>query len=355
MIFINGKFLLQRRTGVQRYAFELTNLLLQSGLEVKILVPALVDVKQFDFSEDAFIKTGYFKKLMLWEQFDLNSYVSKKKNAFLISFCNTGPVLLKNHIICIHDMSYHFNPKWFSKSFSSYYKFLIPRLAKRASHVITVSEFSKKQICDALNISTSKVSVINNAPSGKFVVTNTESLNFEKDNFFLFVGSHDPRKNIQLLIKAFSLKEYGNLELVVVGAGGSAFQNESYTQTGNIKFITNCDDQELADYYKRARALINCSFYEGFGLPVVEAMASGCPLIISNIPAFVEVAQNKASYFDPHSLSTLKMALNNFLRKTDSELKSLITKNYQFSFNYDWNASCNQLVYLINKLSNERN
>jgi glycosyltransferase involved in cell wall biosynthesis len=354
MIFINGKFLLQRRTGVQRYAFELTNLLLKSELEVKILVPVIADLTALDFPEDAFIKTGFFKRLTLWEQIDLTAYVARKKGSLLISFCNTGPFLLRNHIICIHDMSYHFNPKWFSNSFSRYYKFLIPRLAKKALHVITVSEFSKREICENLNVPTTKVSVINNAPSEKFVVRNMDSLNFQKDNFFLFVGSHDPRKNIQLLIKVFSLKEYSSLKLVVIGAAAGSFQNENYKPAGNIKFITNCDDLLLADYYQRARALINGSFYEGFGLPVVEAMASGCPLIISNIPAFVEIAQRKAIYFDPHSLSTLKIALNNFLKKTDSEVKLLITKNYQFSFNYDWKTSGSQLVYLINKLSNGR-
>lgn len=355
MIIINGKFLLQRRTGVQRYAYELTNLLLRSELEVKIIVPKYVDISAFEFPEHVFIKAGVFKNTTLWEQIDLSVHLKRKKNALLISFCNTGPVLLKNHIVCIHDMSYHYNPKWFSKSFSNYYKVLIPLLAKKSLHIVTVSEFSKKQICETLGVQQSKVTVINNAPSGKFVAPNLDSLVFQKDDFFLFVGSHDPRKNIQLLIKAFSLKEYCSLKLVVIGASSNSFHNEDYSATGNISFVTNCDDLMLADYYKRARALINSSFYEGFGLPVVEAMASGCPLIISEIPAFVEVAQKKANYFNPNSLSTLKIALNNFLKKTDTELKSLIINNYQFSFNYDWEMSCNQLVKLIHKLRHERN
>ena len=354
MIYINGKFLLQRKTGVQRYAFELTELLLKSDLEVRILVPKTADLSGAVFEERFFIKVGLFKILTLWEQIDLKRYVTKKKDSVLISFCNTGPALLRNHIICIHDMSYHVNPKWFSKSFASYYKILIPLLAKKALHVVTVSEFSKKEICNILRLSTKKVSVINNAPSKKFVVPDLDSLIFEKDDFFLFVGSHDPRKNIGLLIKLFSLAEYKSLDLIVIGASSGSFKDEEYQPTNNVKFITNCDDVSLADYYRRARALINCSFYEGFGLPVVEAMASGCPLIISDIPAFVEVAQKKAGYFNPHSLSTLKIAMNNFLKKNDLELKTLITQNYQFSFNYNWNVACNQLLNLINKLNDER-
>jgi len=354
MIYINGKFLLQRRTGVQRYAFELTELLLKSELSVRILVPKSADLSGLAFPESSFIKMGFFSNLTAWEQIDLMVFVAKEKSSLLVSFCNTGPAFLRNHIICIHDMSYHFNPNWFSKSFASYYKILIPILAKNALHIVTVSEFSKKEICSVLNLSSKKISVISNAPSRKFVATDVDSLIFEKENFFLFVGSHDPRKNIQLLIRLFGLKEYNSLQLIIVGAASGSFQNETYSPNDNIKFITDYDDALLASNYKRARALINSSFYEGFGLPVVKAMASGCPLIISYILAFDEVAKKKAAYFDPHSLSTLKIAVNNFLKKTDDELKLLNTQNYHFSFNYDWNLACNQFIRLINQLNNER-
>ncbi len=351
MIVINGKFLVQRKTGVQRYAFELTKQLIKSETEILIVVPKTVNIAETGLPPHLLVKTGIFKNLTLWEQFDLSIFLKKKKNALLISFCNSGPIFSRNQIVCIHDMSYHHNPKWFSKSFSAYYKVLIPRVVKAAIHTVTVSKFSKKEICDTLNVPVSAVTVISNAPSQKFIVPNPEAINFKKDDFFLFVGSHDPRKNIQLLIKLFSLKEYSSLELVVIGASSNSFRNEGFVAPQNIKFITNCDDNMLADYYKRARALINSSFYEGFGLPVIEAMASGCPLIISDIPAFVEVAHKNANYFNPNSLSTLKIAVNNFLKKTEAELKTLIVNNYQLSFNYDWEASSRQLVNLINKFT----
>jgi glycosyltransferase involved in cell wall biosynthesis len=350
MIVINGKFLVQRKTGVQRYAFELTQQLIKSEIDIVIVVPKTVNIIDTGLPSHLIMKIGVFKNLTFWEQIDLSLFLKRKKNPLLISFCNTGPVLSKNQIVCIHDMSYHYNPQWFSKSFTAYYKVLIPWLAKSALHIVTVSKFSKKEICESLNIANSKITVISNAPSDRFMVPGPEAINFQKDNFFLFVGSHDPRKNIQLLIKVFSLKEYSCLELVIIGASSKSFRNDAFIAPANIKFITDCDDVMLADYYKRAKALINSSFYEGFGLPIIEAMASGCPLIISDIPAFVELAHKNSNYFNPHSQSSFKIALNNFLKKTDLELKTIIDNNYKLSCNYNWKVSSGQLVNLIHNL-----
>jgi glycosyltransferase involved in cell wall biosynthesis len=303
-----------------------------------------------DIPEKYIIRMGVFSNFNFWEQIDLWAYMKEKKSGILLSLCNTGPVLTKNQVVCIHDMSYQSNPGWFSKSFHKYYSFLIPRLAKRSLHILTVSSFSKKEICEKLDIPHQKVSVISNAPAKEFLVADSNIIHSKSDQFFLFVGSHDPRKNIKLLIKVFSLKEYRDLQLIIIGAPSRSFKNEEFVPPPNIRFITDCNDTSLAEYYKNARALINSSFYEGFGLSIIEAMASGCPLILSDIPAFKEVAQKNAIYFDPYSHSSLKVALNKFLKKTDEEINSTILSNYNRSLNYNWEVSSGKLMNLLQGL-----
>ncbi len=353
MIVINGKFLTQRVTGVQRYAHELTKQLIDLDAEIEVVVPSFLNTEDIDIPPRYIKKTGIFSNTNLWEQVDLFKYLKSRNKSLLLSFCNTGPMLLSRQIICIHDMSYHHNPMWFTKSFYNYYKFLIPRVAYKSKHIVTVSNFSKQEICENLNISLKKVSVISNAPSKKFVAAGVESICFKKQDHFVFVGSHDPRKNIQLLLKVFSLEEYRSLNLVIIGAASKSFAGEEFTNTPNINFVTNCDDTTLAEYYKNARALINTSFYEGFGLPIIEAMASGCPLILSDLAAFKELAKKNAVYFDPGSQSSFKAALNGFINKSEKEISASIIENYNQSFKYNWKLSSGKLIDLIHQLNYE--
>ena len=351
MIYINGKFLVQRKTGVQQFATELTRQLIASGLDITIVVPKTFKSVDAGIPDGMIAKTGIFSNLILWEQVDLFAYVKRNKKGLLLSFCNTGPLFIKNQVVCIHDMAFYKNPQWFSKLFYKYYMFLVPRLARSVLHIITVSNFSKHEISEKLRLSTQNITIINNAPAAKYIVKEFDKINLQKDDFFLFVGSYDPRKNIQLLLKVFSLKEYSSLKLVIIGAPSKSFVKEEYTVPVNIEFITNCDDDTLAGYYRRARALINSSVYEGFGLPIIEAMASGCPLIISEIPPFVEIARKNACYFNPHSIGSLKIALNRFLGKDGEQIIKDVQANYIRSFDFSWKVAADDLSALIKKIS----
>lgn len=349
-IYINGKYLAQRLTGVQRYAFEITKALVSLGAPIIVLIPPTVDVSTVNLPSHVLLSIGWFKNVHLWEQISIDNFLRGKRNYVLLNLCNMAPLMSKNQIVCIHDMAFYEQPNWFSWSFRKFYHFAIPRLVKRAKKVITVSEFSKNEVCDRLHCPEQLVSVVYNAPSSKFSFSKLEDIIFDKEDFFLFVGSHDPRKNLAILIKLFSLKEFSNQKLIIVGGKSNSFNMVALKESPNVIFKENCDDTELANYYSKARALINPSLYEGFGLPVIEAMAMGCPIILSDIEVFKEVAGSGAVYFSPHSLDSLRSTMNYFLSLEIEIRNKQIEKNFYRSENFSWHNSGNELLRVLNTL-----
>lgn len=346
-IYVNGKFLAHRVTGVHRYAIEIVKKLIDFGEDVEILVPPQMIRASNPFPETLIREVDGHKSRLLWEHLSLPKYLKKQQNYVLLSLCNIGTLYDKNQILCIHDMSYAVNPSWFTKSFAQYYKIMIPRLAKRAKRLITVSEFSKKQITEQLGIGRDEVSVVYNAPADKFNAASTSKISYVKDDFFLFVGSIDPRKNINLIIDFFSKPANANHKLVIVGAKIKSFNEVNFTIPTNVTVLDKCDDNDLADLYRRAKAMINPSFYEGFGIPVVEAMASGCPLILSDLEVYREIAENGAFYFDPYSLASLEAAVKAFLQAEENQVHALIDQNMERSRKFSWEKSSKTLLNVI--------
>jgi len=346
-IYVNGKFLAHRVTGVHRYAIEIVKKLIEFDEDVEILVPPYMEFASNPFPSELIREVRGYRSRLLWEHFSLPKYLKKQKNYVLLSLCNIGTLYDKNQILCIHDMSYAVNPSWFTKSFATYYKIMIPRLAKRAKRLITVSEFSKRQITEQLKVCDKEVSVVYNAPADKFNVSSPSQVNYVKDDFFLFVGSLDPRKNINLIIDFFSKAENADQKLVIVGAKIKSFNEVSFRIPPNVTVLDKCDDNELAELYRRAKAMINPSFYEGFGIPVVEAMASGCPIILSNLDVYKEIAEEGAIYFDPYSIDSLGGALKQFFDTDESKIREIIDKNVLRSREFSWEKSSKVLLDVI--------
>lgn len=349
-IYINGKFLSQRITGVQRYGLEITKALIDQGADVKVIIPNYLEVSKVDLPSGLLISIGNTKNSIIWEQISLPNYLKNKKEYVLLSLCNIGTLFNKNQIICVHDAAFLKKEKWFKWSFRQYYKFMIPKLVNRARGVITVSEFSKKEISEKLSVNLSEVSVIYNAPAYQFMSFQRDEVQSEKSDYFLFVGSRDPRKNLRLLLKLFTLQEFEKQRLIVVGGNSKSFSQLNLAELPNVEFKNGCDDKELASLYHNAKALINPSLYEGFGLPLIEAMASGCLLILSDIEVFKEVAGNGATYFDPNSIDSASDAVRNFLNLTEETKKQQIRQNYIRSKDFTWEKSSRKLLDFINSI-----
>jgi glycosyltransferase involved in cell wall biosynthesis len=321
-VYINARFLTQTTTGVQRFAIEIAKKIHQLNPSIKFIAPGNV-VHPAVAKELGVISIGFLKG-HLWEQIELPIYLMKKGNPLLINFCNTAPLMYKNKIVSIHDLAFIVNPKWFSKPFAFFYNFLIPKIAKSAKHVITVSNSSKNELIAHFGIEANKVSVVYNGITFKTFSAEKQVKSLLTSTYFLTVSSFDPRKNLQKLIEAFIAWNPKDLKLVVIGGKNNNFSEASITAHDSIVALGYVSDQELIHYYQHAICFVYPSLYEGFGLPPLEALALGTNVIASDIPSIREVCNDSIlQYFDPNNTESIIAALRFASEHTFTEPKPI--------------------------------
>lgn len=342
MIIVNARFLTQRVTGVQRFAIEISKVL--HTLDDEIVFVAPHNIIDNDLAKELGAVIIGKSKGSVWEQIDLRFYLRSKGNPLVVSFCNTGLLFYLNQIVTIHDMSYKVNPKWFPRTFYLWYNFLIPHIAKRSLRLFTVSNSSKKDILKYLNIRQEKIRVIYNSSN---LNTNNNFEQIEPDSYLLTVSSLDPRKNLNNLLKA-----YGGIDkkvnLVIVGLKKDNFELDKALLSERIIMKNYVSDDELASLMRYAEAFVYLSFYEGFGLPPLEAMSMGCPVIVSDIPAHKEVCGDAALYANPQDVKDIKDKIVNLLNsdKLKTELILAGKKNIK---RFNWFESGQSVLNNINE------
>lgn len=216
------------------------------------------------------------------------------------------------------------HPEWIPSRFRKLKNFLFKKTILSADHIITISNYSKQDLINHLGISPDKISVVNLGVNEKFFQRIPEDKNKSilkkytlKKDFFLFVGTLQPRKNIIRIIKAHRAlpKEIKKKHpLVIVGQYGWNSQNlmdeiDIMSQNKDGMWLTYIEQEELYTLLQTALSLVYPSLYEGFGLPVIEAFASKCPVITSNITSLPEVAGNAALQVDPTSIEEIRHAM----------------------------------------------
>ena len=296
-IALNARFYSHRPTGMQRYALELSN--------------------RFASYLDP-LKPG--KALRgpaghVWEQIYLPSAV---RGRLLWSPNNTGPLAIVKQVCTIHDLIPLDHPEWFNRKFAQWYGWLLPRLAGRVSRIIAISEFTKNRVVELLGVSSEKVVVIPNGVDARFsprapgeVETMRATLGIGSAPYLLCVGSLEPRKNLGRLLAAWRKAQAtapDDLILVVAGGSGNARVFESVefgTVPARVQFTGYVADELLPSLYSGAMAVLYPSLYEGFGLPPLEAMACGAPVVTSINTSLPEVVANAAVLVDPYSVESI--------------------------------------------------
>lgn len=300
-IAINGRFLTQRVLGVQRFASEVVKAIDQlidsgeyAGLEGRIEILAPVAARDFPLRHIPVrrcgVGGGYF-----WEQIELPFHVG---GSLLLNLCILGPVALSRQVVVVHDATVPALPVNFSRSFRAAYGLLVPVLFRRACGAVTVSEFSRREIGKWYGVDVSKMPVcfeggdhITEIPPDYSVI---DRIGLTGRKFFLGIGT-SYTKNVDTLLTAFHKASLPDTLLVFTGkdsfeicAPGSDAPMDGVRAAGYVS------DPELRALYQQALALVFPSRYEGFGLPPVEAMTCGCPVIISDQPALVEMCADAA-------------------------------------------------------------
>lgn len=339
-IIVNGRFLLHRITGVERYARELLlelDKIIKPG-EIEIAIPPETK-KVPKYSNINVTKVGKLNNI-LWEHISFPIYV-KKNNAVSLNLCNVAP-LFNPGIVCIHDMKVKAHPEYFSKKFRMWYGLLFKNATKRAKVIITVSEFSKREIMRYYNVPYSKIVVIPNAwQHYNRIAFDENTLNkFElvKDEYFFAMGSMEPNKNFRWI--ADTAKSMPEHIFAIAGSVNDKVFSEGlgFRCPVNMKLLGYVSDTEAKTMMRDCKAFLFPSIYEGFGIPPLEAMSAGCKrVVVSDTEVMHEIFEDCVEYIDLENLNNLtdekhyKMNKNNILdkyswKKSALQLKELLEK-----------------------------
>ena len=354
MFVLNSRFLTQNLTGVQRYAYELFKQINKRAHDTVYMLPNQPILNNYEISANLDLQKHGRYKSHLWEQLELPAYLNKlSQKPLLLNLCNTAPLFYKNQIVTVHDIAY-LRGNWHSLSFRSLYKVIIPTVLKNSKHVITVSEFSKAEIMEAYKISADKISVVYNAGFSAIDIAKSEKGDMELNYpYILSVGSIDPRKNLKRLIKAFLNLQQKNVTLYLTGAYNSNFKTDPEldlllkNNDKRIVFLGYRIDAELIFLYQNALCFTYPSLYEGFGLPPVEAMAAGCPVITSGLSSLPEICGNAAVYCDPFNVEDITFKMDLLIE--DAILREkLIIQGKINAGKYSWELSGQSLMDIVN-------
>lgn len=295
----------------------------------------------------------------LWEQFGLPGML---KGKLLWSPANCGPVRVAHQVVTIHDCSVFDHPEWYSKPFALAYHYILPRLAKKVKHVITVSEFSKSRIVEKLNVESEKISVTPLAAEQKFSPKGETDIEECKKqcgipfkNYFLFVGSMDPRKNLPRLLKAWkkaALGEPGEMGLVIVGAENSIFKSLNMEFPEHVHVCGHIEDRWMPEIYSGALALVYPSLYEGFGLPILESMQCGTPVIASEHPVLLEVTGGSAAVTCmAQEVSSIARALKSVIDFSPEERAAWKEKSLNRACQFNWKKTAEATENILKRFA----
>jgi len=354
-IFVNSRFLTQKITGAQRFAIEISRQLKRLEPERFIFVAPKniihINLAKELRAEVIGVNTGH-----IWEQIDLPLYLKNRRVFLLLNLLNTAPLFYKNKIITIMDLSWKHFPKAVSKKFYFWYKFLIPKIAKESKHIFTISQFSKNDISNELNIKENIITNISCAFSEDF-----KNIGVKRGRQILSVASLQPYKNIDGIIQAFiSLKEKGRFaeyKLILVGGyNENVFRKikifNVIKSRSDIVLTGYIDDEKLIELYNKSSLFVLTSLFEGFGLPPLEAMACGCPVVVSNVASLPEVCGDAAYYVNPYDINDIANGIDKVL--TDENLRrDLIEKGFENVKRFSWEKSAKQMIKVFNEVLNK--
>lgn len=286
----------------------------------------------------------------------------KKYNADLY-FSPDGYLSLKSkvpQVNVIHDINFEHNPNDVPKAIGNYLRKYFPRFARKAEHVITVSDYSKQDICETYQIPKEKVSAIWNAASTVFhTVSEDQKMEVRKEYtkgkpYFLYVGALHPRKNLSRLIPAFEKFKKENSDdthqLLIVGEAlfSNSFAGVKISEElkQNIHFTGHLSLEKLSLVTASADVFTFVPYFEGFGIPLVEAMQCGTPILSGNLTSLPEVGGDAVLYCDPMNIDDIASKLS-MIANNDELKRELAQKGIKRSQLFSWDESAEKVWEIL--------
>lgn len=293
-----------------------------------------------------------------WEQIVLPARAGR---GLLWSPVHSGPLAVRNQVVTVHDLVALDHPEWLSPGFSRWYRFMLPRLVRRARHVIAISDFTRQRLQQVTGLPDDAVSVIHNGVGTRFRPPDSRArqcmrnvMGLENARYLLSVGTLEPRKNLTGLLRGWQralLNLPDDLELVIAGAPGrsSVFAEATLGDLPpRVRLAGRIDDEILPALYAEAEWFVYLSLYEGFGLPPLEALACGTPVIVSDIPAFREVFGDAAVAVAPQDEDAVADVLQRAV--SDIGLRSALAERGLIrAAKFDWHETARRTRQVLER------
>ncbi len=342
-IIINGKFLFQTVTGVQRYAREVLlelDKIVTKDDNIEIAVSS--DSKNVpEYKNISVKKIGRFKGSM-WEQISLPLHVIKNFGT-CVNLCNVMPILTP-HIVVIHDVSFKSNPTFYSRKFRIWYELVFKLCIHRIKRIVTVSEFSRNEICKYYKLDKNKIEVIPNAWQHYVRAECDENAlkkyDLKKNEYYFAMSSLSPNKNFKWIAEA-AKNNPGSYFAVAGGINSKVFGTEySFDLPKNLKLLGYVSDEEAKALMQDCKAFLFPTFYEGFGIPPLEALTVGAKVVVSDASCMREIFENSVYYIDP----------NNADVDLEKLLSSPVESNEKILNKFSWEKSSEKLAHILKNI-----
>jgi glycosyltransferase involved in cell wall biosynthesis len=360
-IVINGRFLTQLTAGVQRFAIETVramDMLLDesayAALKGRVELQAPRKARDFALRNIRLNRSG-FASGYLWEQIE---FPLRTIGKLQLNLCMLGPILKKHQIIVIHDTSTKAMPEAFSKRFTQAYDFIIPRACRRADLIVSVSDFSRREIQKYYGLDASRIPICYEGsdhikavePDDRII----DRLGIRNRPYFLGVGINALNKNLPGTIAALNKANLKDALLVATGNRRPDVHDKlANIRDDNVINTGHISDAELRALYNHALALVYPSTYEGFGLPPLEAMQCGCPAIVSDHDVLVEIGGDATLRCGVNDVDSLAAAMSAVYH--DPALRErLIAAGYKHAQLYTWDKTARILLDLCLKVGARR-
>lgn len=295
----------------------------------------------------------------LFDNFIINRLIKEEKidifhgPAHILPFRKIRGV---KYVVTIHDLSLFYIPQLYSKIFNFYYKLAIRKSLNNADIIVTDSINTKNDVIRFFKIPENKIKVIYlGIDDVFFTAKKTKSLIYGK--YFFSLTTHPKRKNTLAILEAMArTKKLSEYKLVIAGMipqdqlKGLERKVKELKLTGKVIILGYVTESQLISLYQNAQFFIYPSYYEGFGLPVLEAMACRCPVITSNNSSLVEITPDKEWLVDPYSIEDISDKMVQLVNLSVNMRQKLIERNYLFSKKFTWEICTKKYLKLLDNL-----
>ena len=348
-VALNGRFTgTPQPTGTQVASFQLFNAILHArgSREFVVFADARFPGAESwaDLQGVTFVPTPFQDwsraRAHVWEQIEAPALAARHGCQIMHHPMTTCPAWQNGiaHVVTLHDLNFLLHPEWYSRSFRMVYALCALPGLRRCRSVVTISEYVRKQASEVLRIPAARLRMIYNG------VKPMRAMAPRAGNYLFAAGSLQPHKNLVRLIRAFQLVRAGcpDLELLVAGRPQPRFTSDpdlaSLINSPGVRLAGYLSDDELANAYAGARAFCFPSLEEGFGLPLLEAMALGCPVLTSNVSCLPEIA-GPATQVDPCSIDAMAAGLRGLLELSPAARDELVAKGRAWAAGFSWQAA----------------